>query len=366
MRAGYLLSLLFCLLTLSLQAQTDPPPTLTIGDPAPALRVQEWIKGEPVQRFEKGHVYVVEFWAVACPPCRSAIPHLTALAEKYKGSATVIGVDLLSTEFIQKEKVKAFVDKMGDRMNYVVAVEDSNFVSTDWLEAADEKRQGIPRIYIIDKEGKIAWMGNPVDVDKVLHKIVNDRWDIKKSFAKRNFDRYLDSLDSEAAYRLIPYFNNGNNDLASLAIHSMILQEPKLKYAPRVAYRSFVLLLKTDQDKAHKYARKAMRSPTYEEPAFSTIIDVVTWYGDSLNLSPAIYRLGAKASRTYINGIPYPENLEMHKLYTRLAEFYSRGNRRSKAIRAQKKAIDVLKSKKDYPTEDLAALESQLKQYRGM
>ena len=37
--------------------------TLKVGDPAPALTVDKWVKGEPVKEFKKGEVYVVEFWA---------------------------------------------------------------------------------------------------------------------------------------------------------------------------------------------------------------------------------------------------------------------------------------------------------------
>ena len=33
------------------------------GDPAPPLAITEWIQGEPVAGFEKGKIYLLEFWA---------------------------------------------------------------------------------------------------------------------------------------------------------------------------------------------------------------------------------------------------------------------------------------------------------------
>ena len=44
-------------------AETQPAVTLKIGDPAPPLKVEKWLKGGPLERFEKGKVYVLEFWA---------------------------------------------------------------------------------------------------------------------------------------------------------------------------------------------------------------------------------------------------------------------------------------------------------------
>jgi len=85
MRSNFrLLLFLFVMITSSVNGRNEQPPTLNLGDPAPSLRVREWLKGKPVGQFEKGTVYVVEFWATWCTPCKAAMPRLSKLAGKYK------------------------------------------------------------------------------------------------------------------------------------------------------------------------------------------------------------------------------------------------------------------------------------------
>jgi len=371
MRSNFQLLLLLCIIAVTTHAQNDQSPSLNIGDPAPPLRVRGWIKGTPVQRFEKGKVYVVEFWATWCKPCIAAMPHLSALAGEYKDRVTILGIDIYEKKTTSIEKVKAFVDSMGHRMNYHVAAEDSNFMVAGWFDASGE--QGIPKSFVVNVEGRVAWIGHPKDLDEVLLKIVNNTWDIKEALAKRNLDKHLEELDIATSDQLNTYVGDafkpgdlGKPDWALLVINEIITNEPKLKYAPRIAHHTFSSLLKTNPHKAYEYGKVAMVTSTYEDPAYYAIIDAIKWYSDKLNLPAEIYRLGAEAYQARIDQIPYPELVNIPRLYNNMAEWYWRANDKSKAIDAQQKGIEALKSKKDFSKTDLAAFESRLQQYKKM
>jgi thiol-disulfide isomerase/thioredoxin len=141
---------------------------LGVGSPAPKMEVKEYLKGQPVESFEKGKIYVVEFWATWCPPCRTTIPHLTEMQKKYK-DVVFIGVSVFERNW---DAVKPFVQEMGKQMDYRVAMDDrEGKMSKNWMIAAAQ--ESIPTAFIVNGEGKIAWIGHPMQMESTLKMLVS-------------------------------------------------------------------------------------------------------------------------------------------------------------------------------------------------
>jgi thiol-disulfide isomerase/thioredoxin len=143
------------------------PVKAKLGDAAAPLVIKEWIQGGPTDVKDGKAVYVVEFWATWCGPCRVSIPHLSALQKQMKDK----GVIVVGISDEDPATVKPFVKKMGAQMDYAVACDDNNQTFGGYMDAYGFN--SIPTAFIVGKDGRVLWHGHPMNgLDKALDAIL--------------------------------------------------------------------------------------------------------------------------------------------------------------------------------------------------
>jgi len=270
---------------------------LSIGDPAPALQTGKWVQGDAVTGFDTNHVYIVEFWATWCGPCRASIPHLNEVWQKFKGKGVIaIGQDIWEED---ESGVPAFVKSMGTNMTYRVALDDKTkdpkgAMATTWMTAADQ--DGIPTAFIVNKHGRIAWMGHPMALEEsTLSEIISDKFDVA-AFAKQ----YQETREKEAAAgqqraALIKQFNEAASKkdwkAAGAALDQVDATFPELR--PRTAMiRIQMLLDQTNLAGAYRLAQSLGAA----DPTNAPLLNALAW---TLATRPGIDTNGYRIAQTF-------------------------------------------------------------------
>jgi thiol-disulfide isomerase/thioredoxin len=256
--------------------------TLGIGDPAPKLEVKSFVKGEPVKSFESGKNYVVEFWATWCGPCRISIPHLTELQKKYP-AATFIGVSVYEQD---QSAVEPFVKEMGEKMAYRVAMDavptgkdpGQGAMAKSWMDAA--RQEGIPTAFVVNNEGKIAWIGHPNELEKPLEKVIAGTWDLKAAAEegrKRAAESRKEDESKGKAEKLLQGLREamelGDSKKVLAIIDEAVALLPRLEI--QLAQPKIAAFLKLDQqDKVLEFAKKIEKSELGEQPV---VLNLLAW-----------------------------------------------------------------------------------------
>jgi thiol-disulfide isomerase/thioredoxin len=351
---------LFLISLLAAIASAQSETTLKVGTPAPPLQVAKWIKGGPVDKLETGKVYVVEFWATWCGPCRVSIPHLTSLASKMEGKATIIGVSVwerVTDETERLEKVSKFVTDMGDKMKYAVAADHAEgFMAKNWMQAAGEN--GIPAAFIVDKQGQVAWIGHPMaGLDKALAEVVAGTFNAKVAASERETAQTARNKEREL-FKTVAELRQGGQIKEALAeIDKATAESPAL--AKRAAFVRINLLSEIDPEAASQEARKLADGDLKDNPgmlaALARTLAAPNPKSQSRDFETALYLAQRACELTKQDD---PNSLAA------LADVQFAKGEVTQAIASQENAIKVARTKGEAYERLLGFYQSKLEQYQ--
>lgn len=148
---------------------------LRVESIAPPIKVESWVRGQPLTSLQPGKVYIVEFWATWCMPCKATMPHLIKLQDKYEDSGLhVVGVAAHERDRTADEaraKLDAWLTKNFPNLNYRIAFDHIGEMKKLWIDRSCSCR--IPTSFVVDRDGYIAFVGPPMQLDDVLPQVLN-------------------------------------------------------------------------------------------------------------------------------------------------------------------------------------------------
>jgi thiol-disulfide isomerase/thioredoxin len=328
-------------------------PKLNVGDPAPAIKVGKWVKGQPVTKIESGKVYVIEFWATWCGPCRSSIPHLTELAKKYEGKVTFAGISVWEHGDVAK-----FVKEMGAKMVYSVATDSSDqYMAKQWMEAAGEN--GIPCAFVVGKDRKIVWIGHPMGgLEETLDQVLAGKFDVK-AFAKQRAEEKAREKKRDQLQTDIETLIGQDKPKEALAkLDKYIAEDPS--FETDCIPTRLQLLLMTDEKAGSDYAKKLADGQFKDEPYALIMLAYLLVDKENKVKSPDYDLALSIAGRA----------LELSKekdayVLARVSEIYEGKGDFAKAVQYQEKALKAAEVDKQVPPEAIDMLKTRLRELKN-
>jgi thiol-disulfide isomerase/thioredoxin len=190
---GFSLSFLLLSLPVSAQPPSGPGekilPALSIGDPAPPIHIHTWVKGTPVKELAKGKVYVIDFWATWCIPCVTSMPQTTKLQKRFQDKGLVI-IGVTSTDSFgnTEDAIRKLVERKGADIGFAVGIDEPGASPKAYqgvfrgrtIEAylRGTAEPSLPAAFVIDRQGRLAFIGHPLEIDDAVEKCLEGTWDL--------------------------------------------------------------------------------------------------------------------------------------------------------------------------------------------
>lgn len=310
----------------------------SLGDLAPEIRYSKWLKGTPVNEFKENHLYVMEFWATWCGPCKAAMPELSALAKKYQKDATFLGVNIWEKTGDRPYEtslpaVTQFVNSIGDKMSYnVLSDNNDTYMVKNWMLAYGQN--GIPATFLV-KDRRIVWIGHPMHLDSVITSVLSGKYDLaanKAKFDQGIADEEKASKATEVLNPIYKAYKEKNYEKALALIKTLDTRNQKIAMSAK--YYQYLILF--DQKKEEEAVRFGKEWAAAAPMMSGTIAGVIM---DKTGLSKEAYLFAIEIYKAMLG----QKGMVIPPLHHEIAAAYAKAGDYVNAIRHEREAIESAK-----------------------
>ena len=240
----------------------ERPFDLMLGDEAPALHADEWLAGEATA-IEPGRVTLLYFWATWSPPSLLGFAEMSLLQDENRDKGlVVVGItredDRGSRLFSAKETVsqnEAFI-------RHSLAWDAAGVNWERYMTASGHHK--IPHVILVDRSGRIAFMGHPGELDDPLEQVLAGTFDLQAAATEYAERLMLAETKREIEKRLSEAYRSRRFGEVLLAMDELIALSPDYR---NFAVNKFHLMLREMQDVegAYAWAREAAETCLAED-----------------------------------------------------------------------------------------------------
>ena len=319
---------------------------MTIGSNAPAPQIEKFVRGTEPKWFEPGKVYVIEFWATWCGPCKQSMPHISDIADKYKGKVIVVGI---SDEKVDTVTKFLDTDEWKQKARYNLATDPDRSTHRQYMEAAAQN--GIPTAFVV-KDGKVQWIGHPMSMDEPLKQIVDGTWNPGKYQIEFEAETAMARKQMERGRAITKARKSGDWDAVMKMIDEDVAAAPERSKASLLVNK-FQLLLTDANKPADGY--KLGREIAAANKDNAMVLNQMAWFVvDNAKVKDRDLQFALETAQQAVDA-----NKGDSSVIDTLARAYWESGNKAKAVEWQKKAVEKA------PGAMAEDLKETLKKYEG-